>query len=417
MAASPTQRNPLEEELTVADDPKHAAPRHIYEREPADYGLFIQIVRSVFIVSWFLCCCTAILATQAIGLPLLFYSPASFKAWISMTKRAFGITITALTEWCSPTPVRISGDPSVLGQFRLKANGRLQSLFPERLVLIANHQVYTDWLYLWWVAYTNQMHGYIFIILKESLKYIPVIGQGMMLYGFIFMSRKWSADKPRLQHSLEKLNRKRDNPTPGMPFFDPMWLLIFPEGTNLSKNTKRISDAYGNKQNIRNFQHQLIPRTTGLFFCLQQLRGTVDWVYDCTMGYEGPGKGNYPDAYFTIRSTYLRGCPPRVVNFYWRRFAISDIPLEDQQAFEAWLFKRWEEKDALLTRFTETGRFPPFEETEKTGDNLSHQPTKGNNPGYLESEVRLGYWFEVTKVFSTLFLACMAIKWLQSLWN
>ena len=72
------------------------------------------------------------------------------------------------------------------------------------------------------------------------------------------------------------------------PEYDPMWLLIFPEGTNLSVNTKRRSDAYGQKVGIPPFRHALLPRSTGLFFCLQQLKGTVDWVYDCTVAYEGP---------------------------------------------------------------------------------------------------------------------------------
>lgn len=155
-------------------------------------------------------------------------------------------------------------------------------------MLIANHQVYTDWLYLWWIAYTNRMHGHIFIILKESLKYIPIIGQGMMFYGFIFMARKWLSDKPRLQHRLEKLKSKHSGPLSGSQQLDPMWLLIYPEGTNLSVNTKKASDAYSQKKGLTPFKHVLLPRSTGLFFCLQQLKGTVDWLYDCTVAYEGP---------------------------------------------------------------------------------------------------------------------------------
>jgi 1-acyl-sn-glycerol-3-phosphate acyltransferase len=132
------------------------------------------------------------------------------------------------------------------------------------------------------------MHGRIYIILKESLKYIPIVGTGMMFYGFIFMARKWQSDKPRLQHRLEKLKTRLTGSNSARPQFDPMWLLIFPEGTNLSINTKGRSDAFGKKMGLPSFKHQILPRSTGLFFCLQQLRGTVDWVYDCTIAYEGP---------------------------------------------------------------------------------------------------------------------------------
>jgi len=334
------------------------------------------------------------------------------------TKESFGIAITAMTQWNTPTPIRVSGDNSVRGQLGLTQDGRLKTGFPERLILIANHQVYTDWLYLWWVSYTAQMHGHIYIVLKESLKYIPLLGQGMMFYGFIFMSRKWVSDKPRLHHRLEKLKTKRTDSVPGTRLFNPMWLLIFPEGTNLSRNTKRISDAYGEKHDIRPFKHQLLPRSTGSFFCLQQLKGTVDWVYDCTVGYEGPPKGSYPDAYFTIRSTYLRGRPPRSVNFYWRRFAISEIPLNDQKEFEIWLNKRWAEKDQLLEQFVETGRFPPCEWRP-----ISNSDTpEGGNPAtadtsYIETEVRLTHWIDVWRIFIVLFCLALLIQQAPKFWN
>ena len=132
------------------------------------------------------------------------------------------------------------------------------------------------------------MHGHIYIILKESLKKIPIIGQGMMFYGFIFMARKWESDKPRLEHRLQKLKSRHAGPMSGSQSLDPMWLLIFPEGTNLSINTKNISNKYGEKTGIAPLKHMILPRSTGLLFCLQQLRGTVDYVYDCTVGYEGP---------------------------------------------------------------------------------------------------------------------------------
>ncbi|KAL1959026.1 hypothetical protein VTO42DRAFT_3267 [Malbranchea cinnamomea] len=377
----------------------HIGPQHV-----GDYGLFVQVIRSLVIITCFTCACVTIVATQLVGTPLYFINRNYFNSYIAMTKRSFGIVITALTEWASPTPVRISGDKSVQGQIGLTKDGRVKSDFAQRLVLIANHQVYTDWIYLWWAAYTNETHGYIYIILKESLKYIPLIGQGMMLYGFIFMARKWVADKPRMQHRLEKLKAVRPTSSEQSPKYDPMWLLIFPEGTNLSPRTEKISRAYAEKQGIRSFDHILLPRSTGLFFCLQQLKGTVDWVYDCTIAYDGHPKDVHPEAYFTLRSTYLRKCPPKVVNFYWRRFAVSSIPLEDQRKFEAWLYERWAEKDQLMKHYMETGKFPPFEYD--TGKNGAHVDGDGENrvhhPAYIESEIKLGHWTEVGKVFAVL---------------
>lgn len=151
-----------------------------------------------------------------------------------------------------------------------------------------NFEIYTDWLYLWWVAYANSpgLHGHIYIILKESLKYIPMIGWGMMFYGFIFMSRKMATDQPRLAYRLQKLKKAKVDPL-GKKYFDPMWLLLFPEGTNLSGNGRRKSAAWAAKNNMKDHEHVMIPRSTGMFFCLNELKGTVEYVYDCTVAYEG----------------------------------------------------------------------------------------------------------------------------------
>ena len=226
--------------------------------------------------------------TQILGSPLYLINRDYFYAYMALTKQSFGILITTITAWFSPTVIRVSGDKSVRGQLLQTKDGRLQTNFPERLIMMANHQIYTDWLYLWWVAYTNKMHGHIYIILKESLKYIPIVGPGMMFYGFIFMARNWAKDKSRLQHRLRVLNKSsHGGPLSGSQDLDPMWLLIFPEGTNLSANTRNGSKKWADKQGIQDMRHQLLPRSTGLQFCLKELKGTIDWVYDCTVAYEG----------------------------------------------------------------------------------------------------------------------------------
>lgn len=130
------------------------------------------------------------------------------------------------------------------------------------------------------------MHGHIYIILKESLKYIPFIGSGMMFYGFIFMSRKMATDQPRLAHRINKLNQKKMD-SRGRTYLDPMWLLLFPEGTNLSTNGRNKSAQWAKKNELKDPEHVMLPRSTGTFFCLNQLKGTVEYVYDCTVAYEG----------------------------------------------------------------------------------------------------------------------------------
>ena len=251
------------------------------------HGGVVQLLRMLAFATWLNWCVVSIHATQWLGTPLYLISKDLYYAYMALTKQSFGLLIITLTQWFSPTIVRISGDESVRGQLRQTEDGRLEMDFPERLVLIANHQLYTDWLYLWWIAYTNRMHGHVYIILKESLKYIPFIGPGIMFYGFVFMARNWARDKPRLQHRLQKLKSRHGGPMSGSESLDPMWLMIFPEGTNLSANTRKNSTKWAEKQGIKDLQYQLLPRSTGLLYCLQELSGTLDWVYDCTVAYEG----------------------------------------------------------------------------------------------------------------------------------
>lgn len=139
-------------------------------------------------------------------------------------------------------------------------------------------QIYIDWIFLWWSAYISQTHGHFFVVLKDAFRKIPVVGPGLMFFSWIFLSRHWEQDKQHFQHRMSSLSDPRHR--------TPMWLLIFPEGTNLSNDTRNASSMWAKKMRIRSFKHTLLPRTRGLQFCLQELATSVDWLYDCTIAYE-----------------------------------------------------------------------------------------------------------------------------------
>ena len=326
-----------------------------------------------------------------------------------MTKQYFGLLATVGTQWFSPTVIRVSGDASVKGQIRQLPDGRVECDFPERMVLIANHQIYTDWLYLWWAAYTSGMHGHIYIILKESLKYVPLIGPAMTLWGFIFMARKWETDRPRMRHRLQKLNARHSGPLAGSDGeLDPMWLLIFPEGTNMSRNTRSQSARWSAKSGIRDVRHCLLPRSTGLQFCLQELKDTVEYLYDCTIAYEGTSPDHYGSELFTLRSVYFQGRQPKSVNMHWRRFKVSEIPTGDQKAMEAWILDRWQEKDEMLDHYLREGRFPAEADVVKV--NGVGKPKEN----YVETEVRPANPLEFFQIFvpvlATAFVGRILVK-------
>lgn len=92
-------------------------------------------------------------------------------------------TVIAITVLFAPTSLVITTDapPDLANLVERDAEGRMTRInLPDRLVVMANHQAYTDWMYLWILAcYSGHSRGVI-ILLKEALKKIPVIGWGMV---------------------------------------------------------------------------------------------------------------------------------------------------------------------------------------------------------------------------------------------
>ncbi|KAG0652057.1 putative acyltransferase [Hyphodiscus hymeniophilus] len=394
---------------TKPDQPVVETKGKTVEAHPAGdikHGGPVEILRLLLVITYFLSSTFSICLTQFFGVPLYWYNKDLYYAYMALTKQSFGIFVTTLTQWWTPTVVRISGDASVAGQLKKTEDGRVECDFPDRMVLIANHQLYSDWLYLWWIAYTNKtrMHGHIYIILKESLKYVPVIGWGMMFYGFIFISTKTGT-------SFEATEDSTLGPMSGSEGLDPMWLLLFPEGTNASDNGRRRSAQWAEKTGIKDMEHQLLPRSTGMYFCLNELDGTVEYVYDCTLAYEGIARGKFGQDYYSLRSMYLQGRPPPSVNMYWRRFAVKDIPLGDHEEFDLWLRERWYEKDALIDQYITTGRFPGIV---KGTNGVTNGTVKEE---HIETEVKLAHWWEVGNIFLVLATFGLVANILARVWT
>ncbi|KAF2008446.1 acyltransferase-domain-containing protein [Aaosphaeria arxii CBS 175.79] len=370
---------------------------------PPRHGELTQAERAFTLASTFLSGVLAISASQLLGAPLKLIDPVFYEGYMAYTKECFAVLITCLTQWWAPTVVRVSGDSSMLGQLTRKPDGSLECKFEDRLLLMANHQLYTDWLYLWWIAYTNNMHGFVYIILKESLKHIPIIGWGAQFYNFIFLSRKWEQDERTFKQHLSKLNKPND----------PMWLIIFPEGTNLSASTREKSQQWAKKNGLKDMKHQLLPRSTGLRFCLNELEDTTKWLYDCTIAYEGVPDGQFGQDIFTLRSSFFEGRPPKSVNMHWRRFHIDDIPIKNTKAFEVWLRNRWREKDYMLEYFRRNNRFPAedfWKEHLDMGSSGSQSLRSVPRPAItIETEVKSGNWNEFIKIFAPISSVMMAL--------
>ncbi|KAG9295389.1 hypothetical protein G9A89_013418 [Geosiphon pyriformis] len=302
--------------------------------------------------------------SQFLGLLLWPFSKAYYQYYILQTQKSFGVLLMAINQFFAPSNFVITTDDSAKDVIKQTWNGaKVELNIPERIVLIANHQIYADWLYIWCFAYLANAHGAIKIILKDSLKWMPLFGWvskdlmlrafvaryfrlGMQFFQFIFLKRNWASDQENMDRTLGNLANSKD----------PLWLLIFPEGTLVSECTRKISKIYADKNNLVDQKHLLLPRSTGLHFCTEKLQKSVEWMYDLTIGLEGVKPGEYPEDIYTLRRIYFEGRYPPNIHVHIRRFRTSDLP-SDENKFTEWLRARWNEKDMLMTEFYVNGRF------------------------------------------------------------
>lgn len=107
----------------------------------------------------------------------------------------------------------------------------------------------------------------------------------------------------------------------------------------------------------------------------------------------------------------LQGRVPPSVNMYWRRFAVKDIPLDNQEAFDTWLRERWYEKDAFMEQYLTTGRFPGSKKA------VNETKTDGEKEEFIEAYVKLAHWYEVANIFVVLATAGLVANVLARVWN
>lgn len=351
-----------------------------------------SVIRTPILVPFFLAGVLCTRATQVVGLFIL-TDPGQRQALVNVTKTHFITLLVFVTSVINPCKISIEADELIPSQdsFRV-SNGHLVLSLTPNSVFIGNHQIYTDWMFLWFLSYTSRLSDSVFIIMKDMSK-IPVLGPGMQVFKFMFLSRKWELDKVKLTNQLNSIdaNARGMGPANGVVHVElqnvadhevsvwpagrrdahvwPYHIIIYPEGTVTSPHTRIRSDKYCDKLGLPHFRHVLLPRVRGLFLTLRKLRGSVEVVYDFTTGYLGLKAGENGEDIFTLKAFYLLGYGPRRINYHVRAFRLDDIPLgretadiddvadEDLKRFEKWLYDLWVEKDELMDHFYRHGSF------------------------------------------------------------
>ncbi|KAG5419731.1 hypothetical protein I9W82_001611 [Candida metapsilosis] len=357
------------------------------------HSLPVIVIRTAIVAPLFIIGCLAIVFTQLLDVYFFRNSPSTKQAIINETKTHFVILLCGLTSIINPTKFAITIDTKSVPnsqQFHVDSQNHLHTLLQPNSVIISNHQIYTDWLFLWFLTYTSNLSNAVHIILKDLSK-LPVLGYGMKNFNFLFLSRKWEHDKVVLTNQLLEIdaNARGHGPANGYRLLSstdkevkkwpqgvddskiwPYELILFPEGTVPSDRTTKKSAEYIASKGLPPLKHVLLPRIRGLYLALQKLRNSVEVVYDVTIAYSGLKEDEYGELVFSLKNFYLRGHGPPAINYFIKGYKLSEIPLgeealdstveasdEDLQRFEDWLLKIWYEKDKLMDNFYKTGEW------------------------------------------------------------
>ncbi|CAN0922101.1 Probable 1-acyl-sn-glycerol-3-phosphate acyltransferase 4 [Linum grandiflorum] len=214
----------------------------------------------------------------------------------------------------------------------------------ERVLVIANHRTEVDWMYLWNLALRKGCLGSIKYVLKSSLMKLPIFGWGFHILEFISVERKWEVDEPVMRTMLETFKDPRD----------PLWLALFPEGTDFTEEKCQKSKKYASEVGLPILTNVLLPKTKGFYVCLEVLQDSLDAVYDLTIAYKHQCPTFLDNAF---------GVDPSEVHIHVRRIPMKKIPASEDEA-AAWLVDTFRQKDELLSDFKTEGHFPD-EGTEK----------------------------------------------------
>ncbi len=126
--------------------------------------------------------------------------------------------------------------------------------------------------------------------------------------------------------------------------------MIFPEGTNLTKETKEKSDKFAETNKLKPYNQVLYPRVTGFTHVYNEMdkNGQIDCIQDVTVAYKG---GNIPETEKDFISAKL----PEEIHFFIDKFDCKALFDETEgenrnEKIENWLNERWRKKEEFLNK-------------------------------------------------------------------
>ncbi len=139
-----------------------------------------------------------------------------------------------IADWWSGSEVRIFAKPEVLAD-----------LSGQSAIVVMNHHIELDWCYGWMVADRFGLLGNARVFVKKMLKYVPIVGWAWNFSDVAYLERNWDKDQEAMTKSVTSLSH----------YPDPVWLLVFAEGTRLSPEKLEASREFARKRGLPVLRH------------------------------------------------------------------------------------------------------------------------------------------------------------------
>ncbi|KAM0788721.1 hypothetical protein ACM66B_002814 [Microbotryomycetes sp. NB124-2] len=408
--------------------PQRASLHNVPIRDRPRPSALEQLGLFVFYAT-FLCLILVLHAFQlVVCLPLSLVLPHKlYRALISFTKETFGGILLLIVQFFGPSELYVTAGHGIDLDRVCKTDDKGQVVgfeFDKQAVWIANHQQYADWIYAWIMFLLANVGSGIIIILKASLRWAPIVGPAMQLFQFVFLDKKHTLQQGGLLQVAEN----------AVAWNRPFQLLLFPEGTLVSRLTRPKSASFAKTSGIEDLKNTLLPRSTGLLYCLRTLSLAMPdlSLYDVTIGYDGVPAAGYAQDFYTLKTIFGLRTPPPRVHLHLRRYDIRQVPIgqirqgrtteqleqdvtEDERTrFQQWTLDRWREKDEFMQSFYETGSFERVAQAHAAAAD-GNKKASGDVIRIVRVKMRTSDTARLVSVALAMFVFVRLVSWTMSL--
>ncbi|XP_071801099.1 1-acyl-sn-glycerol-3-phosphate acyltransferase gamma-like [Asterias amurensis] len=214
----------------------------------------------------------------------------------------------------------------------------LEYVGTEHAVITANHKEDVDWLAVWALADRFGILKNAKCLMKNDLKYVPLVGWSFSMLEMIFVKRDFTKDKKNMIAGFRSY----------ITYPIHCMILMFCEGTRFTPEKHAKGIAFAKEKGLPELKHHLTPRTKGFVVAMEAFDGKVPAIYDLTFAVS---KSEYEPTMLNL----MRG-KKFIFNFHAKRIPIEDVP-KDEEGQVKFIHDLYKEKDMLYEHFVQNETF------------------------------------------------------------